>query len=90
MKLNIKKKTSYILVNKKFTGKICILTFGIERKSIFARAITRSKVERKSKKKRARLQLVVPIEETIERRLGNESLEENFCILAEPEGYSLS
>ena len=32
LKLNIKKKTSYILVNKKFTGKICILTFGIERK----------------------------------------------------------
>ena len=42
--------------------------------------------------------LKVPIDKTIGRSLGNESLEENFCILgvpyiragAEPEGYNLS
>ena len=49
-------------------------------------------------RKRARLYLKVPIDETIGQSLGNESLEENLCILgvphiragAESEGYNLS
>ena len=36
------------------------------------------------KKKRARLQLKVPTDETIGRNLGNESLEENLCMLGVP------
>ena len=41
LKLNIGKKTSYIIGNKKFFGKICILNLRNKRKSIFARVIIR-------------------------------------------------
>ena len=57
-----------------------------------------TKGERRWHRKRARISLKVPIDETIGQSLGNESLEENLCILgvpqiqagAEPEGYNLS
>ena len=41
LKQNISKKTSYIIGNKKFSGKICILNLRSKRKSIFARVIIR-------------------------------------------------
>ena len=41
LKWNISKKTSYIVGNKKFFGKICILNLRNKRKSIFARVIIR-------------------------------------------------
>ena len=55
-----------------------------------------TKGERKSKRKWARLLLKVPLDQTIGSSLGNESLEENLCILgvpytragAEPEVYN--
>ena len=37
LKWNISKKTSYIVGNKNFPGKICILSLRNKRKSIFAR-----------------------------------------------------
>ena len=40
-----------------------------------------TKGEKKSERKRARLELKVPIDETIGRYLGDESLEKNLCIL---------
>ena len=39
LKWNISKKTSYIIGNKKFFGKICIPDLRNKRNSIFARAI---------------------------------------------------
>ena len=42
LKWNISKKTSYIVGNKKFFEKICILILRNKRKSIFARAIVRN------------------------------------------------
>ena len=39
LKWNISKKTSYIVRNKKFTRKICVLNLRNKRKSIFARVI---------------------------------------------------
>ena len=42
LKWNISKKTSYIVGNKTFSGKICILTLRNKRKSIFAREIIRN------------------------------------------------
>ena len=42
LKWNISKKTSYVIGNKKFFGKICILNFRNKRKSIFARVIIRN------------------------------------------------
>ena len=49
LKWNISKKTSYIVGNKKFTGKICILNLRNKRKSIFARVlrVLRVKVDHK-------------------------------------------
>ena len=38
----------------------------------------------RSQRKWKRLELKVPADETIERSLGNESLEENLCILGVP------
>ena len=43
-----------------------------------------TKGERRSQRKRAGLQLKVPIDETIGGNLGNESLEDNLCILGVP------
>ena len=42
LKWNISKKTSYVIGNKKFFGKICILNLRNKRKSIFARVIIRN------------------------------------------------
>ena len=42
LKWNISKKTSYIIGNKKFSGKICILNLRNKRKSIFARIFIRN------------------------------------------------
>ena len=42
LKWNISKKTSYIIGNKKFSGKICILNLKNKRKSAFARVIIRN------------------------------------------------
>ena len=39
LKWNISKKTSYIIGNKKFFRKICILDLRNKRNSIFARAV---------------------------------------------------
>ena len=39
LKWNTSKKPSYILGNKKFSGKICILKLRNKRKSIFAREV---------------------------------------------------
>ena len=41
LKCNISKKTSYIVGNKKFSGKMFILNLGNKRKSIFAKVIIR-------------------------------------------------
>ena len=41
LKWNIGKKTSCIIGNKKFSGKICILNLRNKRKSTFARVITK-------------------------------------------------
>ena len=77
LKWNISEKTSYIVGNKKFTGKMCILNLRNERKSI-------STGERRSQRERARSQLKVPIDETVGRSLGNVSLEQNLRILGVP------
>ena len=84
LKLNLSKETSYIIGNKKFFGRICILNLRNKRKSIFARVILGTKGESRSQRKRARLKLKVSIDETIGRSLGNESLEENLCISGVP------
>ena len=42
LKLNISKKASYIVVNKKLFGKICIFNLRKKRKSIFAIVIIRN------------------------------------------------
>ena len=41
-KWNISKKTSYIVGNKKFSGKICILNLRNKRKSIFVGVVIRN------------------------------------------------
>ena len=55
LKWNISKKTSYIVGNKKFSGKISILNLRNKRKSIFAKVIIRYNDERRSERKRVRL-----------------------------------
>ena len=47
LKWNISKKTSYIVGNKKFSGKICILDLRNKRKSIFTRVIIRNESRNK-------------------------------------------
>ena len=42
LKLNVSKKTSYILRNKNFFGKICILNLRNKRRSTFARVIIKN------------------------------------------------
>ena len=42
LKWNISRKTSYVIGNKKFFGKICILDLRSKRKGIFARVIIRN------------------------------------------------
>ena len=54
LKWNISKKTSYIVGNKKFFGKICILNLRNETKSIQEQSLG-TKGERESQRKRARL-----------------------------------
>ena len=78
--------------------KFYILNLRNKRKSIFARESLDIEGERRSEKKRARLKLKVPLDETIGQSLGNESLEESLCFLVvpqlrlgeEPEVYDLS
>ena len=72
LKWNINKNTSYIVENKTFTGKICLLSLRNKRKSMG---------ERRSQRKRVRTQLKVSIHKTIGQSLLNVSLEENLCIL---------
>ena len=54
-KWSINEKTSYIVGNKKFSGKISILILKNKRKSIFGRVSVGTKGERRSQRKRARL-----------------------------------
>ena len=84
LKWNICKKTSYIIGNKEFSGKICIFNLTNKTKSILQEQSLGTKGERRSQKKWARLYLKVPTDETIERSWGDESLEENLCILGVP------
>ena len=55
LKWNISKKTSYVIGNKKFFGKICILNLRNKRKSIFARVIIRNERRKKITTEMARL-----------------------------------
>ena len=55
LKWNISKKSSYIVGNKKFFEKICIVNLREKRESIFARVSLRTKGEGRSQRKRARL-----------------------------------
>ena len=61
LKWNISKKTSYIVGNKKLSGKIWILNLRNKRKSIFAKVINETKGERCSQGKRAMLEFFIPL-----------------------------
>ena len=80
LKWNIRKKTSYIVGNKKLTGKICVLTLR-SKKKVSLHVSSGTMGERRSQRKPARSQLKVPIDEIIGQSLGNISLEENLFIL---------
>ena len=100
LKWNISKKTSYIVGNKTFTGKICILNLrNKKKKSVLARVWSSSTTgQRRSQRKRVRSLLKIPLDERIGWSLANLPLEEILYILgvpwkqteAEPEGYNLS
>ena len=55
LKWNISKKTSYVIGNKKFFGKICILNWRNKRKSIFARVIIRKETLEKITKETGKI-----------------------------------
>ena len=79
------KKTSYVVGNKKFSAKACILNYRnkIKKVSLQEQSLG-TKGERRLQRKRARLKLKVTIDKTIGRSFGNESLEKNLCILGVP------
>ena len=61
----VKWKISYIVGNKKLSGKICFFDLRNKRKSVFARVTISAKDESTSQRKRARLQLKIPIDEKL-------------------------
>ena len=66
LKWNIRKKPSYIVGNKEFSGKICIFNLRNKRKSILQEQSLGTKGERRSQRKWARLYLKVPIDEKLD------------------------
>ena len=79
LKWNISKE-----VKNTFLERLAFLTGEIKEKVSLQELSLGTKGERRSQRKRAGLQLKVPIDETIGGNLGNESLEENLCILGVP------
>ena len=67
LKWNIRKKPSYIVGNKEFSGKICIFNLRNKRKSILQEQSLGTKGERRSQRKWARLYLKVPIDEKLDK-----------------------
>ena len=84
LKWNISKKTSYIVGNKKFTRKMCVLNLRNKRKSIFAGVIIRYYEGKKITRETGKTIIKIPIDETIGRSLGNEPLKESLYILGVP------
>ena len=98
LKWNISKKASYIVGNKKFTRKICVLNLRNKKKSIFARVIIRYYEWKKITKETGKVIIKITYRWNNGRSLGNESLEVSLCNLwvpqiragAEQEGWNLS
>ena len=57
LKCNISKKSSYIIGNKKFTRKICVLNLRNKTKSVFARVIVRYYVWKKNTKETGKIMI---------------------------------
>ena len=67
-----------------FLKRLAFLIWETKEKVSLQQKLLGNKGERRSQRKQAKLKLKVPIDETIGWSLGNESLEENLCILEVP------